>query len=354
MPELILLCEGAAPDREAGASPDAFVLAANEIRATVSGASLRALLGSGRLVADRVADDSVARESPADAWLRTRLSVPEDDAVQAYAAHATDTGTESPRWSLRPAHVQVGYDQVRLSDPSDLALDASDAGELAATIAPLFADAGYTLGVVSPERWFFTAERAPELQASPWTLACGRNIEPYMPGGPGARQWRRLLNEVQMHWHDHPANARREAVGRAVVNMLWLDGRAGGVLARSLDAVATGEPAISGIARAAGARLVTPTAALEGAARGAVQGEVLVDVPLWRDARRRVDLHAWVQAWHEFDQWLVRHGMSAGKGAGVARVRAVFTGERRQVELASDGAGWSRFFRRFDPLAAVL
>ena len=57
--------------------------------------------------------------------------------------------------------MQVGYDQVRLADPGDLALDARDASELAATIAPLFAEAGYALGLASPDRWFFTAERSP-------------------------------------------------------------------------------------------------------------------------------------------------------------------------------------------------
>ena len=83
MPELILLCEGAAPDRDAGASPDAFDLAAKEIRGAVASARLRALFGAGSPAWDRAHEELAARESPADAWLRARLAGPDEDAVQA-------------------------------------------------------------------------------------------------------------------------------------------------------------------------------------------------------------------------------------------------------------------------------
>ncbi|HEY5632704.1 MAG TPA: hypothetical protein VIT02_02980, partial [Burkholderiaceae bacterium] len=83
-------------------------------------------------------------------------------------------------------------------------------------------------------------------------------------------------------------------------------------------------------------------------------GDVLLDVPLWREARRGAQVQAWAQAWHEFDRWLERHCPPLAGQAGFERVRAVFTGDRRRVELASGGAAWTRWWRRFDPLAAVL
>ncbi len=47
-----------------------------------------------------------------------------------------------------------------------------------------------------------------------------------MPKGAGDRAWRKIQNEVQMHWHTHPVNATREAHGHKPVNSLWLWGGA--------------------------------------------------------------------------------------------------------------------------------
>ena len=158
MPELILLCEGAAPDRSGGAAGDAFDDAARAIRGTTQARWLRACLGAGQVVHDRVDDAPVMRESPADAWLRARMAVPASDTVQAYAAVGPEASARSARWSLTPANALVGYDHIRLRDPGELALDAAEARELAAAAAPLFAEAGYGLELASPQRWYFTAE----------------------------------------------------------------------------------------------------------------------------------------------------------------------------------------------------
>ena len=367
MPELILLCEGAAPDRSRGAAGDAFDDAASAIRAATQARWLRACFGAGQVVHDRVDDAPLMRESPADGWLRARMAVPESDTVQAYAAFAPEAGARSTRWSLTPANALVGYDHIRLRDPGELALDAAEARELVAAAAPLFAEAGYGLELASPQRWYFTAETAPRVVALPWTMASGRSIEPYLPDGPDARAWRRLVNEVQMHWHEHPANARREEAGRQAVNMLWLNGCASGALPRSLHAIATADPALTGLAHAAGAEVFVPPghtttsghssgapSLLARLAEGARAGDVLLDIALWREPRRRGDAAAWAQSWHDLDDWLERLGTAADARAGFERIRIVITGERRRIELCSDGAGWTRLWRRFDPIAAIL
>lgn len=40
------------------------------------------------------------------------------------------------------------------------------------------------------------------------------------------RPWRRLTNELQMLWYDHPVNVERYAAGLVPVNSLWLFGGA--------------------------------------------------------------------------------------------------------------------------------
>lgn len=42
------------------------------------------------------------------------------------------------------------------------------------------------------------------------------------------RIWRQCVNEIQMHWHTHPVNQKRQAEGLPVINTLWLSGGARG------------------------------------------------------------------------------------------------------------------------------
>ncbi|MCZ7655242.1 MAG: hypothetical protein M5R42_14705 [Rhodocyclaceae bacterium] len=49
----------------------------------------------------------------------------------------------------------------------------------------------------------------------------GRTIEPFLPQGDDAREWRRFINEAQVLLHNHPINMAREAEGRPTVNSLW-------------------------------------------------------------------------------------------------------------------------------------
>ncbi|MCL4748437.1 MAG: hypothetical protein KJZ83_23950, partial [Burkholderiaceae bacterium] len=299
MPELILLCEGAAAQRDGGTAPDAFDSAARSFRRSVPGTWLRRCFAAGRVVSDSADDAPIVRESPADRWLRARLGAPEHDTIEAYGSYALASDAPSPRWSLRPANVLVGFDHLRLADPDELELDAADANELAATAAPLFAEFGYRLHASAPDRWFFTANEQPLIDACAWTQAAGRSIEAYMPRGPDARRWRRLLTDVQMHWHDHPVNARRERNARPAVNMLWLDGRATGALASGLGSVVTANPATAGLALCARATVLDPAdarSALAGCAAASPGRDLLLDLGQWRAARRAGDTHGWVRA----------------------------------------------------------
>ena len=56
--------------------------------------------------------------------------------------------------------------------------------------------------------------------ASP-DAASGMNLTDWLPLGPSAIAYRKLQNEVQMLWHEHPANVEREARGFAAINSFW-------------------------------------------------------------------------------------------------------------------------------------
>jgi hypothetical protein len=137
---------------------------------------------------------------------------------------------DKPVWRATPVHFLLGRDHVRLSDPATLELDASQASALLASVRALFLEDGLELTLHSPQVW----SMHPTGLASPWQLetyslagAIGRSIDARLPEGPHARRWRRLLNELQMTWFDHPINQTRESQGLWPINGLWIEGPAG-------------------------------------------------------------------------------------------------------------------------------
>lgn len=354
MPELILLCAAAAidrePDHDAGAQLDA-----RSLRRSLEGGAFARAFRRARRVADRREQALVPRELPQDAWWRSRMAIPADDAIEAYAALAH--GLRPPLWRLTPTHVQIGLDHARLTGPCELALRAEESAALAQAAQPLFAEHGLALHAPSPLAWFAAAQPELELHTHAWTMAAGRNVDAYLPSGPDARRWRRLLTEVQMTWFEHPVNRAREARGEPAANMLWIDGRIAGARAGAPTRVLSDDPALAGLAHASGGEAIAADGELPDArrlrelARGA---DLVIDVGGWSDARRRGEPPAWHQAWLRFDRWLDETGLVAGRAAGFSAMRVVLTGERRQLELAvAAGDAW-RVWRRIDPIGLAL
>jgi hypothetical protein len=125
---------------------------------------------------------------------------------------------------LTPVHWHLATDGVTLLDPDDLQLDAAASHALMDAAHALFEAEGFVLVYGAPTRWYLAHESLAELATASPDRVIGRHIDPWLPRGPQARLWRRLQNEVQMQWHEHPVNAEREARGLPVVNSLWLSG----------------------------------------------------------------------------------------------------------------------------------
>lgn len=371
MPELILLCAGAAADaaeprreRNDALPPDAFSREAAPLARALAGGAVAAAFARGRLADDRSDPAPIPRELPDERWLRARFGVAERDSVAAWAAPAL--GLATPRWRATPVHVEVGRHQIVLSDPLALELGELDAAALADAARASLAEAGFALEVPRPGAWFLAGNEDWALHTHAWTMAVGRSIDGYLPAGPQARQWRRLFTELQMAWHEHPANHERASRGLPPVNALWLDGCARDPLpARPLTAF-TDDEAIAGLAiasggahrpasdarTAAGRSVDSAVSTTFAAAAGA--GDVLVDAGFWRIPRRQGDTHAWREAWLRFDAWLA--GWSGGRPlvGGFDRLRIVASAERRCVEIVLERTDRWKLLRRFDAPAALL
>ncbi len=349
---MVLLCRGALADGPGGDTNDdelARVIAAlpraqtREFdqapgaaafrRATITRAT-RYAPAAGRVMAHELADEC---------WLRERFGLQPAESVAAFGAANHDIAL--PVWALAPVHLRLGSDHAVLTDPSELRLTEIESASLARSARDVFDAEGMTLSTPSPGQWFLHAPVALDLNGSSRAAASGRNIDVYMPTGGHARWWRKWLTEVQMAWHDHPVNREREARGQPVVNGLWLDGAARQAPRAAFRTVVSADPALLGLARAAGIDAREHAAATLAdtldAARGAGAGDrgCLVDCPRWLEPRLARDAAGWLAAWREF--------LAQAPAQPTDRdLHWVLTGEQSVVELlATPGDRW-RFWRR--------
>ncbi len=177
-------------------------------------------------------DAQAAWLTPAERWLLHALRLGGAEAEQApwarlaaLADGAADAfPADQPLCLLTPAHLRLGRDSLTLTDPAALDLSADEAQQLFAAVAPLFAEAGWTLRHVTPLRWYAAHSSLADVVTAGVARAQGRSVAAWMPGGPAARPWRQLLTEVQMTWQHHAANEARAQRGLPDVNTLWIHG----------------------------------------------------------------------------------------------------------------------------------
>lgn len=336
-PPLILLCAGAATDRAADAR--------HGFEAPVA-SSLASLLSRAQVIADHSLTGDPIAESADDQWLRAQFDVPPDTAWMALGG--LTHGLRRPLWQLTPCHLHLGIDHAMLIDPSSTPLTLDEARALAFTAQEAFSARGLELRVLDSMRWFVQGPVWP-LITWPWTMASGRHIAPYLPHGSAARDWRRLLTEVQMLWHEHPVNEARALAGQRSINALWLNGFLGSTPPASTGRVLSDEPTLRDAAQACGWQ-AEPLAAEPLAASPKPLADpalpTLVDLGLWRQPRRLGDLAGWHQAWTRSDHWVDTHHEALTMAARTGRLRVVLTGERRILDLGtarrSPWRWWSR------------
>lgn len=142
---------------------------------------------------------------------------------------------------LSPAHYALARDHVVLGQ-TPLSWEHEQDWQVLAQIArDIFSVQGGQLIAQHPDRWYWQHPETEGLLSSMPQRALGRNVDIWMPGGndQAARLWRRLHNELQMSWHEHDVNKKREQQDLPVANGVWLYGSG------SLPEMPTGTHAVS-------------------------------------------------------------------------------------------------------------
>ncbi|CAB3662228.1 hypothetical protein CEY09_20695 [Achromobacter marplatensis] len=184
------------------------------------------LAGAARSVAfDVRAHGCTAFES----WQLTRAGyTPEPGLLQGAGLGPLLAAGQAPAgdavWLAELVHLALGADQANLLDPGQMDLLPEETAALLDTARPLFEGTGFAVDALSPQRWRLRLPDGLRPQTASPQVVAGQRLNEWWRQDTETRPWRRLLNEIQMAWHEHPVNDARAARGLAPVNALWLYG----------------------------------------------------------------------------------------------------------------------------------
>ncbi len=200
--------------------------------------------------------DNDSRVLPHEAWLAHALglaSAPDRPDTGAPVATAVMHGcglqaeamavAEQGHWFIvQPAHIQLSRTHLLLSDPRALHLTEAESRALYELARPCFEEQGKTLLHAAPGLWCARADEWSGLATASPDAATTQNLSDWMPEGEHARAYRKLQNEIQMQWHEHPVNEARQTRGLQAVNSFWLWGGAGPLKAAPQPLAIAGGP----------------------------------------------------------------------------------------------------------------
>jgi hypothetical protein len=191
--------------------------------------SLAMLLGRSQLNQTKHTD-AFARALPHEYWLADAAGLVDthrdnSPAVATQSLARFDVAISEGSWFVvNPVHLHIARDHLVLTDQRRLAMDDDESRQLFAIAQPVFDEYGHTVLYGDATTWFLRADTWHNLRTATPDAACGHNIDIWMPTGAAERDWRKLQNDLQMHWHDAPVNLHRQATGKNPVNSLWLWG----------------------------------------------------------------------------------------------------------------------------------
>jgi hypothetical protein len=170
-------------------------------------------------------EDGSNRLLPHESWLSRAFSAGASDTAPFAPAMMRALGvarTEGYWFAVQPVHLQLTRTHMVLGDPRSLNLNEADSRALFALVQPYFDEVGKPLIYAAPDMWFMRADDWSGLRTASPDAAVNDNLADWMPEGDAKRAFRKLQNEVQMLWHEHPINEARQQRGLQPVNSFWL------------------------------------------------------------------------------------------------------------------------------------
>jgi hypothetical protein len=240
-----------------------------------------------------------------------------------------------------PVNLSFAREHLILADAATLAITPAEAAALIEALNQLFADVG-CFEAITPERWYLRPQTPARARFVPLAEATGRPVARCLPEGEDARDWQRLVSEVQIVLHNHPVNRAREDAGLPLVNSLWLWG--GGVLPGSIRSpchtVQASTPETRGLARAAGIEPQQPLLA------GALAAPTLSVLDTLARPALHLDLDAWRDALVALEQQWCAPLLDALRAGRLKSLQISAPGERATLEFGIAARDLWKFWQR--------
>ena len=171
-----------------------------------------------------VSFDQYSAALPHESWLAQTLGLSSTGRPAFAAAVMRGFGLDPApgTWFLAsPAHVQIARSHLTIADARSLRLSDTHSRILFDIAKPYFEESGKTLLYGDAGTWFMRANDWADLHTSSPDAAIGLNLTDWLPSGAKAVEYRKLQNEIQMLWFEHPVNNERESQGLAAINSFW-------------------------------------------------------------------------------------------------------------------------------------
>lgn len=140
--------------------------------------------------------------------------------------HPSPTSPDQSIWLAELVHVSPARDGAGLLTAQQLSITPAQSLALFEAAKPLFDAPDTELIAISHDRWQIQLPPAITPASTSPTLVSNTRVNDWWPQDAASRPLRRLINELQMTWHDHAVNRERETQGLAPVNSLWVFGGA--------------------------------------------------------------------------------------------------------------------------------
>ena len=289
--------------------------------------------------------DNDSRVLPHEAWLAHALglaSAPDQPDTGAPLATAVMRGcglqaeaAEGHWFMLQPAHVHISRTHMLLSDLRGLQLTEADSRALYELARPYCEEIGKPLLHGAPGLWFLRADDWAGLRTASPDVTSTQTMSDWLPEGAHARDFRKLQNEIQMLWHEHPVNEARQARGLQPVNSCWLWGGAGPSAPSRQVAIAGGTEWMSALAAD-----TQPSAERLIAQPGAVMLADLISpaqVGDWAD---------WLARMQRLEQEWFAPLLAALKAGSIARLTMTLSHRNGWTTVAGTGMAQRKFWRK--------
>ena len=134
------------------------------------------------------------------------------------------TASNEQVWVADLCSVAIGRDGARLAIPEVQNLDTADTDALFEAVKPLWSDSEISALPIAQDRWRVWLPHNACLPSITPAAVSLLAVSDWWPQDESLKTWRKLLNEIQMVWHQHPVNERRVQRGLDPINSLWLYG----------------------------------------------------------------------------------------------------------------------------------